>query len=147
MKNRILQIKEKYKPLINEAWENYRSVRKEEEEEISKELSFEGKYLKIYDPLNELNIFLKVENQCTCPYCGDISKSGMRLMGLGFDQEISDKSVWLMLDNNYVYEFEISNINESIGNIEEITCEEFKKYYIEVSKKAENKFLELIKKA
>ena len=43
-------------------------------------------------------------------------------------------------------EFEISNINESIGNIEEITCEEFKKYYIEVSKKAENKFLELIKK-
>ena len=142
MKNKILQIKEKYKPLINEAWENYRNVRKEEEEEISKELSFEGKYLKIYDSLNELNIFLKVENQCTCPYCGDIHKLGMRLMGLGFNQEISDESVWLMLDKNYVYEFEISNINESIGNIEEITCEEFKKYYIEISKKAENKFLE-----
>lgn len=147
MKTKILQIKEKYKSLKDKAWEDYRNVRKEEEEEISKELSFEGKYLKIYDSLNELNIFLRVENQCTCPYCGDTSKLGMRLVGLGFDQEISDESVWLMLDNKYTYEFEISNINESIDNIEEITCEEFKKYYIEVSKKAENKFLELIKKA
>ena len=144
MKNKILQIKEKYKPLINEAWENYRSVRKEEENEISKELNFEGKYLKIYDPLNELNIFIKVKNQCTCPYCGDVNKLGMRFTGLGFDQENSSESVWLMLDGVYTYEFDISNISAELDNIEEISCEEFKNYYLEACKKAEEKFLKMV---
>lgn len=144
MKNRILQIKEKYKPLINEAWENYRSVRKDEENEISKMLNFEGKYLKIYDPLNELNIFIKVKNQCTCPYCGDINKLGLRITGLGFDQENSSESVWLMLDGVYAYEFEISDISTELDNIEEISCEEFKNYYFEACKKAEEKFLKLV---
>lgn len=147
MKTKILQIKEKYKSLIDKAWENYRSVRKDEEDEISKVLNFVGKYLKIYDPLNELNIFIKVKNQCTCPYCGDINKLGLRITGIGFDQENSSDSVWLMLDGVYTYEFDISSISTNLDNVEEITCEEFKKYYIEVSKKAENKFLELIKKA
>lgn len=144
MKNRILQIKEKYKPLINEAWENYRSVRKDEENEISKVLNFEGKYLKIYDPINELNIFIKVKNQCTCPYCGDINKLGLRITGLGFDQENSSDSVWLMLDGVYTHEFDMSSISTDLDNIEEISCEEFKKYYFEACKKAEEKFLNLI---
>lgn len=143
MKNRILQIKEKYKSLINEAWENYRSVRKDEENEISKVLNFEGKYLKIYDPINELNVFIKVKDQCTCPYCGDINKIGLRITGLGFDQENSSESVWLMLDGVYTYEFDMSSISTDLDNVEEISCEEFKKYYFEACKKAEEKFLKL----
>lgn len=147
MKNKILQIKNKYRPLIDKAWEDYRALRKNEEEEISKELNFEGKYLKIYDPLNEQYIFIKVKNQCTCPYFGDHNKTGIRLVGLGFDQyqyvDLSD-SVWLMLDDNYTYEIDVSNLNTEIDNIEEISSDDFKKYYFEASKKAEDKFLKLL---
>ena len=154
MKNwakQIKNIKDKYKLLRGDAWENYRKVCQDESIELSKIINFEGKYLKILldedgnypNSIDQLYIYVK--SQTICGYLGSDEKLGIRLEGIGFIYQNYSDSIYFSMDSVTSHEFEISEIEKNLEIVTEITQEDFLELFSELQEKSSLRFINILK--
>lgn len=143
MKSKVLEILENFKKKREIAWENYRAVCKEESDAVANVLDFTGKYIKINDTVDNGYIYLKVTKQVQCPYYGT-EKPGLTLYGIGFSNPTSDRSVWFLLDSDYSYSIDLTEISEELDKIQEITEAEFKYHYFKMQTAAGERLMEML---
>ncbi len=154
MKNwtkQIKDIKDKYKLLREDAWENYRKVCQDESIELSKIINFEGKYLKILldedgnypNSIDQLYIYVK--SQTIGGYLGSDKKLGIRLEGIGFIYQNYSDSIYFSMDSVASHEFEISAMEKNLEIITEITQENFLELFSGLQEKSNLRFINILK--
>lgn len=125
MENKINNIITKYKELRNTAWDNYRNVCNQEQEEIGNVINFKGKYLKILD--YDKYVYIYVFNQY---FTNDQERSNdffIRLVGPGVTFYINEdlKYIYGEFDEAFTHELNVRNIKSDLKNIAEISRKDF----------------------
>lgn len=135
--NRIKEIKDKFESLQTKAWENLQNIREKENEELSKVLNFENKYVCIDD--NEY-IYVNEQFQHKNIHTGNPI---IVLRGQGFKYEITEyaDATYMNWDQFYSYEFEISEIESIVTKIKDITKDEYDKAFIDMIEKVKKEHM------
>lgn len=107
------------------AWEEYRKACQEEDNKLTKLINFKGKFLKITD--GSTDNYLYVENQIQCPYL-NTDKPGLQLLGFGFQIV---ENFYFCLDVEFTHQLDLTNLENELGNIQEMTEEKFKEVFSE----------------
>ena len=125
MEKKINDIITKYRELRNTAWDNYRNVCSQEQEEISNVIDFKGKYLKILD--YDKYVYIYVLEQYFTNEQERSKDFFIRLVGPGVTFYIDEDLKYLYgeFDEAFTQELNVRNIKLDLKNIEEISREEF----------------------
>ena len=117
----IQQVKNKYKPLKESAYDKYRQVRDEEEKELASIFNMKGKFLCIDDEK-----YLYVNEQFEHRNISD-GQPIIVLRGQGFRYIITPytDATYMNWDQFFSHEFKICDIESEIPKLKEITEEEY----------------------
>lgn len=129
--NKLKKIRDKYTKLRGKAWEDYRNICREEDEEILKLINFKYKYIKYDDDL-DVPKYLYVNEQFRHKnLSGD---PVLILRGQGFNGNITKYTdeTYMTWDQFFEIKILIENLDRDLKNIKEIAKEEYNNKFLKM---------------
>ena len=139
------KITNKYVALRSKAWDEYRIICREEEEEILKLINFKYKYIK-YEDVSGSPQYLYVNEQFRFKDLNE--RFVLILRGQGFDGMVTNyaDATYLRWDQFYEIKINIENLNNELEKIKEITEEEYNNEFFKILENIKEEHMQYLKR-